>query len=227
MELAKQVWQEVDVTAILLIPLGSTEQHGPHLPMDTDARIAEAIAAGAADVLPGVAVAPTLPYGASGEHAGFAGTLSIGTEVLRTVIVELTRSAALTFDRIVFVNGHGGNYAGIAGAIAQLHAEQHDVTSWSPSIPGGDAHAGRTETSLMLAIAPESVRLDAAEPGNTAPLAEIIDDLRSGGVVAASPNGVLGDPAGASAEEGRILLQQLVSNLVATLDTVETVTGHG
>ena len=78
----------------------------------------------------------------------------------------------------------------------------------------------------MLAIAPESVRLDAAEPGNTAPLAEIIDDLRSGGVVAASPNGVLGDPAGASAEEGRILLQQLVSNLVATLETVDTVIGH-
>ena len=225
MELAKQVWPDVDSKAIVLIPLGSTEQHGPHLPFDTDTCIAQAVAHGAA-LETGAVVAPSMPYGASGEHAGFAGTLSIGTDALRTVIVELTRSAALTFGRIVFVNGHGGNYAGIAGAIGQLQAEGHNVTVWSPSIPGGDAHAGRTETSLMLVIAPESVRLEAAEPGNTAPLAEIIDHLRSGGVAAASPNGVLGDPAGASAEEGRQLLDQLVANLVASLDQPENVTGR-
>ena len=225
MELAKQVWPEVDGAATILIPLGSTEQHGPHLPLDTDTCIARAVAHGAAAAT-GAVVAPTLPYGASGEHAAFAGTLSIGTDALRTVIVELTRSAAETFERIVFVNGHGGNHGAVTGAVKQMQAEGHSVTSWSPSIPGGDAHAGRTETSLMLAIAPDSVRREAAVPGNTAPLAEIIDDLRAGGVAAASPNGVLGDPAGASAEEGQQLLVQLVTNLVRSLDRPESVTAE-
>ena len=217
MELAQQVWTEVDAAATLLIPLGSTEQHGPHLPFDTDARIAQAVSYGAAEKT-GATVAPVLPYGASGEHASFAGTLSIGTEALHVVIVELTRSASLTFSRIVFVNGHGGNHQAVTSAISQMQAEGHKVSTWSPSIPGGDAHAGRTETSLMLAIAPASVRLDAAESGNTAPLSEIIDHLRAGGVAAASANGVLGDPTGASADEGELLLRQLVDGLVVMLD---------
>lgn len=216
MELGSQVWTQVEGGTRLLIPLGSTEQHGPHLPMDTDARIAVAIANGAAAAT-GCVVAPVLAYGASGEHAGFAGTLSIGTQVLQTVLVELVRSAALTFDWITFVNGHGGNHQGVSAAVKQLVDEGHDVTSWSPSIPGGDAHAGRTETSLMLAIAPETVRIDAAEPGNTAPLRDLIDDLRQGGVIAASPNGVLGDPTGASAVEGDEILYSLVANLVDQL----------
>jgi len=184
--------------------------------MDTDSRIARAVAEGAAAAAD-VTVAPALAYGASGEHAGFAGTLSIGTEVLAQVMVELARSAALTFDAVTFVNGHGGNVAAVAQAVDQLVVEGHRVQTWSPSIPGGDAHAGRTETSLMLAIAPDLVRLDLAEPGNTAPLRELIGDLRTGGVVAASPNGVLGDPAGASADEGQMLLADLVADLASQL----------
>lgn len=182
--------------------------------MDTDARIAVAIAERAGDAL-GLPAAPVLAYGASGEHAGFAGTLSIGTEALVIVIVELVRSASLTFDRVVLVNGHGGNHDAVTAAVAQLNHEGHDVTTWSPRIPGGDAHAGRTESSLMLAIAPDTVRPDRAEPGNTAPIGDLIDALRAGGVQAASPNGVLGDPTGASAAEGEHLLNRLVSDLVA------------
>ncbi len=216
MELAKQTWGEVDSSATLLVPLGSTEQHGPHLPLDTDARIAQAVACGAAAETNAV-VAPVLPYGSSGEHAGFAGTLSIGTEVLHAVIVELVRSAALTFERVVLVNGHGGNHQGVTAAVAQLVSEGHGVMSWSPSIPGGDAHAGRTETSLMLAIAPESVRLDLAEAGNTALLRDIISDLRASGVAAVSKNGVLGDPTGANPTEGAQLLATLVEHLLATI----------
>lgn len=213
MRLAEQTWSEVRGESHLLIPLGSTEQHGPHLPLDTDARIAVAVAGGAGEQL-GATVAPVLPYGASGEHAGFSGTLSIGTEALHTVIVELVRSAALTFSTITLVNGHGGNHAGVATAVAQLQAEGHRVDAWSPRVAGGDAHAGRTETSLMLAIAPELVRRDLAEAGSTAPLVEIMDDLRTGGVAAVSPNGVLGDPSGASATEGTNLLAALVTDLV-------------
>ncbi|MCL4124677.1 UNVERIFIED_CONTAM: hypothetical protein GTU68_001778 [Idotea baltica] len=172
-----------------------------------------------------VTVAPVLAYGASGEHQGFPGTLSIGTEALQLVLVELVRSAAHTFDRVIFVNGHGGNHAAVTGAIAQMQAEGHTVTAWWPSLPGGDAHAGRTETSLMLAIEPESVQLDHAEAGNTAPINEIIEDLRARGVAAASPNGVLGDPSGASVEEGRQLLTQLMADLGAALGPSEIVRG--
>jgi len=80
-----------------------------------------------------------------------------------------------------------------------------------------DAHAGRVETSIMLALAPEDVRLDAAAPGETRPLPEIMTALRAGGVRRVSPNGVLGDPAGASAAEGAALLDLLVADLAATI----------
>lgn len=200
----------------LLVPLGSMEQHGPHLPLNTDALIAAAVAerAGAELDLP---VAPVVAFGASGEHADFAGTLSIGTDALRMLIVELVRSASLTFDRVVLVNGHGGNHDAVTTAVKQLADEGHDVLAWSPRVAGGDAHAGRTETSLMLAITPGLVRSDLAEPGNTAPLVDLIDDMRSGGVRAVAPNGVLGDPTGASAAEGHDLLTALVADLISIL----------
>lgn len=219
--LGARTWRDIDRTATLLVPLGSTEQHGPHLPLDTDTRIAVAIAEAAADQLftarHRAHVAPALAYGASGEHQGFAGTLSIGTEALHLVLVELVRSATETFGRVVLVNGHGGNHHGVDRATKQLRGEGRDVTAWSPRIPGGDAHAGRTETSLMLAIAPEVVALDQAEAGNPAPLAELMADLRHGGVAAVSANGVLGDPAGASAARGHELLTRLAADLAAVI----------
>jgi len=217
-ELAKQVWSQVDGSAHLVIPLGSTEQHGPHLPMDTDSRIAEAVAQAAASQT-GATVAPVLAYGASGEHAGFPGTLSIGTEVLQTVLVELVRSAALTFDKIMFVNGHGGNHSGLTAAADQMTSEGHNVSLWFPKLAGGDAHAGRTETSLMLAIAPETVQIAQAEAGNTAPVRDLLAKMQASGVASVSPNGVLGDPAGATALEGRQMLEFLVADLIEHLRT--------
>jgi mycofactocin precursor peptide peptidase len=200
----------------LLVPLGATEQHGPHLPLGTDVAIAVALAEGAAAATPGTIVAPVLPYGSSGEHQDFSGTLSIGAEVTELVLVELARSATETFDRVLFVNAHGGNAAPLAAAVRRLREESRDVRAWSPRF-GGDAHAGRTETSLMLAVE-AGVREELAEPGNTAVLVELIADLRAGGVGAVSPNGVLGDPAGASATEGRALLAAAIRDLCATLD---------
>jgi creatinine amidohydrolase len=216
--LGSQTWPDASRATTLLVPLGSTEQHGPHLPLDTDSRIAVAVAQGAAQAADElVVVAPVLPYGASGEHRGFAGTISIGTEALHHVLVELVRSASESFERIIFVNGHGGNHDGVKGAVEQMAGEGHEVVAWWPRIPNGDAHAGRTETSLLLAIAPDVVRLEAAEAGNTAPVAELFNDLRSGGVRAVAANGVLGDPAGASADEGAELLANLVLQLGALL----------
>jgi creatinine amidohydrolase len=176
--------------------------------------LATAAAQGRDDAL----VAPAVAYGASGEHAGFAGTLSIGTEGLTGLLVELVRSAGPEVTRTVFVNGHGGNRDALEAATALLRAEGRDVTAWSPSIPDGDAHAGRTETSLLLALCPEAVRLDRAVPGTTTPLAELLPRLRAEGVRAVAPDGVLGDPTGASAAEGRQLLDALVHRLRAVLD---------
>jgi mycofactocin precursor peptide peptidase len=208
--LGERTWTEVERTTVL-VPVGSLEQHGPHLPLDTDSRIAAAVARRAAD--PSTLIAPPLAYGASGEHEGFAGTLSIGHAALRAVLVELGRSAGAWASRLVFVNGHGGNLPTVAQAAIQLRAEGRAV-AWSGCVvPGGDAHAGRTETSILLALDPSVVRLGAAEVGNTAPLRDLMPVLTSGGVKAAAPNGVLGDPRGATAAEGEALLATLVENL--------------
>jgi mycofactocin precursor peptide peptidase len=230
--LADAAWPEVERRigeglTTLLVPLGATEQHGPHLPLGTDTAIAVALAEAAARRVGGAVVAPALAYGSSGEHQDFAGTLSIGAAATELVLVELGRSASETFERLVFVNGHGGNAAPLAAAVARLREEGRDARAWSPRL-GGDAHAGRTETSLMLALAegsggrpprdPIQARTeDLAAGGNDAPLAELIGRLRTEGVRAVAPNGVLGDPAGASAEEGRALFAAAVEDLCATL----------
>lgn len=260
--LADATWPEVgaladEVPRTLLVPLGATEQHGPHLPLGTDTTIAAALAELAAAELPGAVVAPPLPYGSSGEHQDFPGTISIGAAATELVLVELGRSACETFDRLLFVNAHGGNAAPLSAAVERLRAEGRDVRAWSPRL-GGDAHAGRTETALMLALGAEAerasgergrptvrsteggrltvrppalrttassgpderttaVRVALAEAGNDAPLADLIDSLRADGVRAVSPNGVLGDPTGASAAEGRALVDAAVEDLCATI----------
>lgn len=213
-------WPDAEAVAaasILAVPLGSTEQHGPHLPIGTDSAIAVALADRLADARPDVIVAPVLPYGSAGEHAAFPGTLSIGAAALEMVTVELVRSAD-AFAGVVLVSGHGGNAQALAAAASTLQSEGRQVLAWSPCIAGGDAHAGRTETSLMLALAPDSVRLGAAEPGDLRPLAAVMGELRRGGVASVSPNGVLGDPTGATTEEGGQLLELLSADLIGAVD---------
>ncbi|HWC69294.1 MAG TPA: mycofactocin biosynthesis peptidyl-dipeptidase MftE [Acidimicrobiales bacterium] len=209
--LAARRWPELeDHRPVLLVPLGSCEQHGPHLPLGTDTLVALAVAERVAAIAPDErAVAPPVAYGASGEHAGFPGTLSIGTDALTALLVELVRSAD-HFDGVVLVNGHGGNRDAVTAAMARVHVEGQGALAWWPGVPGGDAHAGRTETSLVLALAPGDVVVDRISPGRTEPLDELWPALRASGVAAVSPNGVLGDPRGASAAEGERLLAELV-----------------
>ncbi len=205
---------------LLVVPLGSLEQHGPHLPLDTDTRIAAALAQRACAGRAGVGLAPPVAIGASGEHAAFPGTLSIGTAALTMLLVELGRHASLHWPAMLLVNGHGGNAPAIIAASGQLRAEGRQCHAWHAGLPSADAHAGRAETSIMLALAPDDVRAGDAAAGDTRPLAEIMPALRSGGVRAVSPNGVLGDPAGACAAEGRALLGLLTAGLSQTLDTL-------
>jgi mycofactocin precursor peptide peptidase len=202
----------------LLIPLGSTEQHGPHLPLDTDTRIATAVARAVATRVarPGSQwlVAPAIAYGASGEHQSFAGTISIGTEALTTLLVEYGRSATCWAPRLVFVNGHGGNVTAVNRAVRQLRSEGRDA-AWCPcASAGADAHAGHTETSVLLHISPADVRTDRALAGNGAPLPELLPSMRRGGVAAVSEIGVLGDPTTATAGEGIRILAEMVDQCV-------------
>ncbi|OBH07387.1 MULTISPECIES: mycofactocin biosynthesis peptidyl-dipeptidase MftE [unclassified Mycobacterium] len=207
--------QLLSTSPSIIVPLGSTEQHGPHLPLDTDTRIAAAVARGARARLgePWL-VAPAIAYGASGEHQDFAGTISIGTDALASLLVEYGRSAACWAPRLLFVNGHGGNAAALSGAVARLRGEGRDA-GWCPCVAaGGDAHAGHTETSVLLHISPTEVLTDRWLAGNRAPLADLLPSMRRGGVAAVSPVGVLGDPTTATAAEGKRIFAEMVDDCV-------------
>lgn len=213
-----------DPLSALIAPLGATEQHGPHLPLDTDTRIASAVARATADAIgAGYScadqpwnwlVAPALAYGASGEHQSFAGTVSVGTEALTLMLVEYGRSASCWATRVVFVNGHGGNVAALKLATKTLRSEGRDVGWCSCSAAGSDAHAGHTETSVLLHLSPEDVLTECWHPGNCAPLADLLPSIRCGGVAAVSPIGVLGNPTTATAADGERIFAEMVHECV-------------
>ncbi|WP_218003836.1 mycofactocin biosynthesis peptidyl-dipeptidase MftE [Herbiconiux solani] len=220
--LGGMAWPELPERPLVLVPVGATEQHGPHLPFDTDsviaAETAEAVATRLVTSGRSVVVTPALAFGASGEHQSFAGTVSIGQEALRAVVIELVRSLSTWAGRIVLVIGHGGNMSTLVSAVPQLTDEGHDV-SWVPCAPAGappeitDAHAGRLETSLMLFLRPGSVRQPLPGAGDTRPMRELLPLLTASGVGAVSSSGVLGDPTGATAEEGEELFASMTAEV--------------
>jgi len=215
--LADVTWPDAEGRPLVVVPLGSVEQHGRHLPLATDTVVAAAVAGAAVPRLPGALLAPALAYGASGEHEGFPGTISIGTAALTALLVEYGRSAGRWAGRLLVVNGHGGNLEALRDAVPLLRYEGRDVAWFPCAVPAADAHAGRSETSLMLHVEPGGVRAELAAPGETAPLAELLPRLRTEGVRGVSPGGVLGDPTGASADEGRAQLAGLADRLVAAV----------
>jgi mycofactocin precursor peptide peptidase len=203
--------------AFLAVPLGATEQHGPHLPVATDTDIAVALCQRLASARPDVLIAPPVSYGSSGEHAGFAGTLSIGQQALELLVLELGRSAAETFARVLFVSAHGGNAEPVSRAVRRLKDESRNVAVFFPGW-NGDPHAGFEETALQLALRPSVVRMDRAMAGDTRPLADLMPALRSGGVLSVSRSGILGDPTGATATAGEELLNRLAAALISQVE---------
>lgn len=232
-------WPDLPERPLVLVPLGATEQHGPHLSVSTDTLIADAvtrrvIAALGDRVGRPVVLAPALPYGASGEHEGFPGTISIGHDALGVVLVELVRSLARWAGPIVIVNAHGGNEPTLRDTVARMRAEGHAVSAVGlGAAVAVDSHAGHYETSVMWALVASgevpaaSVRGDRVDRGRCEPLSILLPELRTHGVQAVSPSGVLGDPRSATADDGERLLGMLVEAVVQSLTAELGMAGVG
>ena len=211
---------------VLVLPLGSFEQHGPHLPLDTDTIIIDAVIAQAlhdsqlkADSF---MVAPTIAISASDEHAGFPGTLSTGSAALADSVVAICRSASWT-QGICIVNGHGGNTDALASITSALTYENIRHSMWSlPSYEGADMHAGHTETSVMLHVAPAKVQTDLIEAGTVGDASSLVAQMRTSGVAGVSANGVLGNPTTATSEHGVAVMKLYSASLASHLATLST-----
>ena len=218
MHLAEATWTDADAldADLALLPVGSTEQHGPHAPLGTDALSAEAVAAAGADAYDGeVVVAPTVPVGVSAEHRQFAGTLSVSPDTFRGYVRETVASlASHGWDRVVLVNGHGGNAAALreVGAATTREGVAYAVPfTWFDALDPDDmGHAGPVETALLRHVAPDLVRegrLDEAAAGAADTWGEWVANTNlSYDAAEFSENGTVGDPRDGDAERGAALL---------------------
>lgn len=212
---------------LALLPVGATEQHGPHLPASTDSEIAEAVCR-AASARTGVPVLPTLRFGSSQAHTtAWPGTLSLPPLLLIGVVVQLARWVrASGFAKLLILNAHVGNVAPLWVAADEIRAERSlrvGIASWyelTPEIAAAvtadadDWHAHQAETSLMLHLRPELVVREAIrdDPDRTR-------DLVLGYTVAeTSREGLTGSPSRATAEQGAELFEAVVGALAERLE---------
>ncbi|MFP8873646.1 MAG: creatininase family protein [Myxococcota bacterium] len=231
-------WPEVGALvartgSVAVIPLGSTEQHGPHLPLATDTWIADALAEGFCARVPGAVRLPALALGCAEEHLGFPGTLSLRPEHLRGVLCDVLSSLHHQgFERAFLFSAHGGNAGPLRAMADDLHGasgrlqlilfdewdelveEIHALARESGvSSEAAGHHAGEFETSILRLIAPAAVREEEIEPGLRIPTrgAEKVfyPSLRKN-----APSGVVGDARGADAERGRRYLECWVEKMV-------------
>jgi creatinine amidohydrolase/Fe(II)-dependent formamide hydrolase-like protein len=232
-------------STVVIQPIGAVEQHGPHLPLITDALVAEVIARTAVERLgdgSNMWVLPTLHYGKSTEHLGRAGTIAMSTATLQAVCMDLGESLARSGVRkLVFVNGHGGqpSLLDVVARDIRYHfgLQVFPVMPSRFPLPDGvedpdpfGIHGGFVETSLMLALAPELVRLDKAVADGlrvgelyeaqrhltlegVVPTAWLIDDV--------SASGVVGDPGGAGADTGKRIVGHWTELLAEALLEVQ------
>lgn len=228
--------------SLVIVPVGSIEQHGPHLRLEEDIANALTLAEMAALASPrSILVAPPVWWGMSPHHMGFAGTISLRLETLTALIGDICASiAAHGFRRILLLNGHGGNAGALVAIVTQLSADLGlfvaTTSYWTliPDVlgetgtsgPGGMGHAGEMETSLALYLRPGSVatdRLRADLPATASSRRSI--DLRASGPVSQpldlerdTREGVIGDPTAATIEKGQVFVDALVERLVEVID---------
>ncbi len=220
-------WKQHE-SPICIMPIGSFEQHGSHLPLATDWLLAGAIAKELAKELD-AALLPTLPFGTSLEHAGFHGTFSLKPETLMQIVRDVADEAERSgFKYLLVVNGHGGNHC-LIPAIRRINREDrpikllHLYTAQARPSAGSapkenflDIHAGEQETSTMLYKFPELVRsemLDRPEEECEFPLEQI--DLTTFGIAHLNPEGVIGRPCRATEETGKILFEGTVEYMLS------------
>ena len=211
--------------AVCLLPVGSLEQHGEHLPVGTDSLLVETVCLRAAALARrDVAVAPTVWTGLSPHHVRLGVTVTLEPELLLALVRSIVGCLRPWFARVVIVNGHGGN-RGWLGALA-LVDECPVVSYWElvdPSVlrdlfpvdVGSIGHAGQAETSAMLAVAPDLVGTDVAafEPITRANDPFLLPDMGA--------TGVLGDPSAASAAAGERFLAAACGALAELLDSFD------
>jgi creatinine amidohydrolase len=226
--------------SVIVQPLGATEQHGPHLPFNTDLLIAERVAIAAVERVGDdldVWLLPSLAYTKSNEHAWSPGTVWLSASTLLAVLDDLGRCIAMTpAERLVFLNGHGGNSALVNVANRELRLRHGLMTFLAhPGLPpdqggastaeelGMGIHGGLNETSIMLHLAPELVDMSAAVRRVPEHLADN-RYVRFGGAVSFGwlsndffDDGHIGDPTGASAELGARLFGGAVDAFCAAL----------
>jgi len=239
MELSAATWPEIRdcETDLAVLPVGSTEQHGPHAPLGTDTLTATAVAeAGVAAYREqtgvDVPIAPTIPVGVAAEHRAFDGTLWVSPETFRAYVRETVASLAHHgFSRVIIVNGHGGNTDAlreITGTISREDDAYAVAFTWFDSIDTEEAmgHGGPVETSLLSHIANDTIReenVDAAREGAGEGWGEWVAGVNlAHDSEEFTDNGVVGDPTAATADLGERLLTRsgdALAELVVAVDS--------
>lgn len=235
MDLSEATWTDADAldTDLALLPVGSTEQHGPHAPLGTDTFAAVAIAeAGEAAYEDEVVVAPAIPVGVAAEHRSFAGTLWVSPDTFRSYVGETIRSLARHgFDRVVVVNGHGGNAGPLREACAGVTRDGDAYAvpfTWFESIDDAPelGHGGPVETALLRVVRDDLVREDRIEEAR-AGASDRWGEWVAGVNLAYdaeefTDSGVVGDPGAGPADLGERLLDEAGSALAELLEAVAT-----
>ncbi len=240
MELSEATWPEVrDLeTDLAVLPVGSTEQHGPHAPLGTDALTAEHVAKAGVEAYrkqtgTDIPIGPTIPVGIAAEHRAFDGTLWVSPDTFRAYVRETVESLAHHgFDRVVIVNGHGGNVDALrelTGTISRAGTAYAVAFTWFDSIDVETAqmgHGGPLETALVRHLDESLIRvdkLDAAREGASTGWGEWVVGVNlAHDSDEFTDNGVVGDPTEATAELGADLLVAAGTALCELLSAVET-----
>lgn len=210
-------WRALKKSKRAIIPVGSMEQHGPHLPVSTDALIAEHVA-GLIAKKAGALVLPAVAYGVSFEHAPMF-NVSLKDLTLASVLRDMCESlAGHGVRQVIIINGHHGNIEALKRVKGVKGTSVHVIHYWR-HMKQELGHAGDAETSLVLAIAPELVDMKKAVPGARRPTKKEYSKVagRPGSFVGVTGNGVWGDPRKASAKKGRLLLREITVNLATTI----------